>query len=95
MPYTDKTGMTYQRKRGSRQNVWNGESYCTASGLLRDDLCLNAKNKIVSKKKSLLAKKRYKDQGGFKKLKKVENVEIEVPKKKRRRRRKPKILAEV
>ena len=48
--------------------VWNGVSYQTISKLQKKDLILNSKGKIVSLKKSLLAKERFKHKQQIQKL---------------------------
>lgn len=46
-----------QKKYGSKEEVFNGEALCTTGGLKKEDLILNNKNKIVSKKRSEHGKK--------------------------------------
>ena len=63
--YTQKIDDTepwasYKKKFGTREMVWNGIVYQTRSKLQKKDLVLNTKGKIVSLKKSLLAKERFK-----------------------------------
>lgn len=45
------------KKKGSKQEVYDGIALCTPGGLKKEDLILNAKNKIVSKKRSEQGKK--------------------------------------
>ena len=40
---------------GTRQEVWAGEADKTRGGLSKEDLMLNKRNKLVSKKRSALA----------------------------------------
>lgn len=56
-----------QKKKGSKQEVYDGIAMCTAGGLKREDLCMNAKNKIVSKKRSEQGKKQIEHLKGKKK----------------------------
>ena len=49
----------FNKKYGSREQVFNSLSYCTKSGLKKSDLMINNKGKIVSRKKSMLAKERF------------------------------------
>jgi hypothetical protein len=44
-------GKTYDKIIGSRQEVWDGISYKTTGGLIKDDFMINRLGKIVSKKK--------------------------------------------
>lgn len=53
---------TKVNKVGTKEQVFNGEALFTPSGLKRDDLIINNKNKVVSLKKSLLAKQNFKRQ---------------------------------
>ncbi len=74
----DEPWSEYSKKFGSREMVWNGIAYQTRSKLKKTDLVLNSKGKIVSKKKSLLAKERFKHRKNILKLsKEVEKVEKE------------------
>jgi DVNP family len=50
-------GKTYPELFGSRQKVWNGTSYKTTGGLVKDDLMMNKWRRIVSRKKHATAKK--------------------------------------
>ena len=79
------------RKYGSRQDVIDGLATKTRGGLTADDLFVNPKSgKIVSKRKSEIAKANYKTHG-FNKRKAPEPEpaeEAKPPKKKRRRRKK-------
>ena len=81
------------KKFGTRSEVVDGLAMFTRGGLSASDLMVNKSGKIVSKKKSELAKKNY-SQYGFKK-RAVEPVEEPVePKKKRRRRKKKNVETE-
>ena len=48
-------GQDYQKNEGTRQEVWDGIAYQTSGLLLKDDLILNKKGKLISKKKCILA----------------------------------------
>ena len=76
------------RKFGTRAEVWDGLCTMTRGGLTKDDLQLNAKTgKLVSKKKSEIAKSNY-AQFGFNKRKQPEPEPEKQPKRKRRRKKK-------
>ena len=45
------------KNTGSKDEVWKGIAKHTAGGLTKKDLILNKKGKVVSAKKSMLAKK--------------------------------------
>jgi len=53
-------------KIGTKQQVWDGEKEKTRGGLKKEDLCLNKKGKIVSKKQSERGKAQA-EKFGFKK----------------------------
>ena len=59
-------GQQFKKKWGDKNSVWSGEAYQTRGHLTRDQLCLNARRVVVSKKKSDASKVRYEKQG-FKK----------------------------
>merc|ERR1712060_401100 len=42
---------------GSKIQVWNGTKICTKGGLLKKDLCINKRGKVVSKKQMASGKK--------------------------------------
>ena len=56
---SDSAIESFKKKYGSREQVFNGLCYCTKSGLTKDNLMLNAKGKIVSRRKSELARERF------------------------------------
>jgi hypothetical protein len=58
MTYT-KGNNIFQMRVGSRAQVVHGTAYSTSGGLLKKDLKYNKNGEIVSKKKSLAAKKAY------------------------------------
>ena len=60
-------GKKYPQLFGSRQQVWNGTAYKTEGLLIKSDLMMNKWGRIVSKKKSISAKKeqRLKKHGYF------------------------------
>ena len=92
------------KKFGTRSEVLDGLALSTRGGLKADDLMVNRSGKIVSKRKSELAKKTY-AQFGFKKReapkeetkpeqKSVSDIVSTIEKKKRRRKRKKNVAAE-
>jgi hypothetical protein len=50
-------GVIYNELNGTREEVWNGEAYRTEGLLTKDDLTVNTKGVVVSKKKYITAKK--------------------------------------
>ena len=76
------------KKYGDRISVWEGLASMTRGGLTKDDLVMSKNGKLVSKKKSEIAKRNY-EQFGFAKRKapEPEPEVIEPPKKKRKRRK--------
>ncbi len=84
---TEDQETKYQRKYGSRSEVWEGTAKQTRGGLLRDGLMLSRNGRIVSKKKSQRASELYKE-FGFRKRAKPEPIPEEPEKPKKRRRRK-------
>ena len=50
-------GKTYEILVGSRAEVWHGKAYKTMGNLTRNDLIMNNRGRIVSKKKHKTAKK--------------------------------------
>ena len=73
------------KKYGDRQSVYDGLCKMTRGGLMKEDLMMS-RGKIVSKKKSDLAKLNYSKYG----FKKRQESEPEAEKKKRKYKRKPK-----
>ena len=74
---SDEPWVAFNKKYGSRELVFNGIAYCTKSGLKKTDLMLNAKGRIVSRKKSEMAKIRF-----LKKKKEAdEKVQVKIAKK--------------
>jgi hypothetical protein len=53
----DVEGVIYNELNGTREEVWNGEAYRTEGLLTKDDLTVNTKGVVVSKKKYITAKK--------------------------------------
>ena len=78
--------MTTIKKFGDRISVWEGLASQTRGGLTKDDLVMSKNGKLVSKKKSEIAKRNY-EQFGFAKRKAPEPEVVEPPKKKRKRRK--------
>merc|ERR1712083_1250453 len=50
---------------GSMRQVWNGSKLYTKGGLMKKDLCINKKNKVMSKKVFAAAKKSTKNISGW------------------------------
>merc|ERR1719410_333272 len=50
--------VTKKMQTGSMRQVWNGSKLYTKGGLMKKDLCVNAKNKKVMSKKSFSAAKK-------------------------------------
>ena len=75
---------TWERKYGTRSEVWEGIAQQTRGRLTKDKLVLSRSGRIVSKLKSEMAKKTYLEHK-FAKRKPIVALE---PKKKRRRRKK-------
>lgn len=69
------------KKKGTKQEVYDGAAMCTAGGLKKEDLICNAKNKIVSKKRSEQGKKQAVHLQG-KKNKLIEPIKEDIPKEK-------------
>jgi len=46
-------GQSYNKLYGTREEVWEAKSYKTTGGLVKDDLIMNKKGKLVSKKKCI------------------------------------------
>ena len=76
---------TFERKYGTRSEVWEGSAQQTRGKLTKADLIMSRSGKIVSKRKSELAKQSYATYG-FKK-REAPKPDIKAPKKKRRRRK--------
>ena len=77
------------KKFGSRADVWDGVCSMTRGGLCKADLVMSKTGKLVSKKKSELAKANYKTYG-FVKRKQAEEAKeekVEAPKKAKRKRK--------
>ena len=58
-PTTTATAPATKKSIGSRHDVYYGKAVHTAGGLGKDDLCLNSRGRVVSKKMSERAKARY------------------------------------
>jgi len=52
-----KGGESFEKLEGSRAEVMHGKAYKTKGGLVKKDLMYNKNGEIVSKKKSVAAKK--------------------------------------
>tara|TARA_B110000027_G_scaffold26687_1_gene29277 strand:- start:1134 stop:1493 length:360 start_codon:yes stop_codon:yes gene_type:complete len=50
-------GHVYEKLKGSRAQVWHGTAYKTKGDLVKVDLLMNKRGKIVSKKQHFTAKK--------------------------------------
>jgi hypothetical protein len=66
----EKDGTEYVRKTGTRLEVWDGVCFCTSGGLKRDQL-IKKNNKIVSKRRSEMGKRRFEEKNPFSGQKKV------------------------
>ena len=77
---------TYERKFGTRSEVWEGTAKQTRGKLQKGDLVMSRSGRIVSKRKSELAKKSYAAYG----FKPRAAAAPSKQKKKARRRKKPK-----
>ena len=53
----------FRKKWGSKSEVWSGDAFMTRGHLQVDELCLNARRQVVSKRKSVASKARYEKQG--------------------------------
>jgi len=51
--------MSNPKKKGSKQEVYDGLALSTSGGLKKEDLILNSKGQVVSKKRSEQGKKQY------------------------------------
>jgi hypothetical protein len=80
---------TWERKYGTRSEVWEGIAQQTRGRLTKDKLVLSRNGRIVSKRKSEMAKKTYLE---HKFAKRTKVAEPEPPKKKRRRRKKKEVV---
>ena len=83
-----ETTQKFERRYGTRSEVFDGSAEKTRGGLLKADLMISRTGRIVSKKKSEQARAAYKQYGFSKRVKPVAKPEPE--KKKVRRRRKKK-----
>ena len=59
----EKNGEIYEKAVGSRREVWNGTAHHTSGGLTRVNLKKNKRGRLVSKKKSKMAKQLYRQRG--------------------------------
>ena len=62
--YIGPDGTEYIRKVGNRQEVWDEVVYCTSGKLLKGHLAMK-NNKLVSKRRSELGKKRFAERNPF------------------------------
>jgi hypothetical protein len=60
-------GIEFEKKIGRKKDVWEMTAYQTSSGLLKDDLKLNRRGRVVSKLRSQKMAERFKKYGGLKK----------------------------
>ena len=80
---SDTEKQEFQRRYGTRDEVFAGSAEKTRGGLKKADLLINSRTgRIVSKKKSEQARKNYLEHG-FRKREKVD----EKPKKRRRKKK--------
>ena len=75
----------FERRFGTRDEVWNGQAEKTRGGLTKDKLMLSRTGRLVSKLKSEQAKQNYAKYGFAKRV-----VEEKKPKAKRKVKRKKK-----
>lgn len=68
------------KKKGTKQEVFDGLAQCTSGGLKKEDLMLNAKGQVVSKKRSEQGKKQYQNLKKSRPEEKVESNANEPPK---------------
>jgi hypothetical protein len=73
----------FERRYGTRDEVWSNVAQCTRGGLTRDKLTLSRSGRLVSKIKSEQARVNYKKYG----FKKREAPVVEKPEKKKRKRK--------
>jgi hypothetical protein len=83
----EKKEQKYERRYGTRDEVWSGSAEKTRGGLTRDKLTLSRTGRLVSKIKSEQARANYKKYG-FKKREAEEKKEEKKEKKVRRKRKK-------
>ena len=81
---------TWERKYGTRSEVWEGIAQQTRGRLKKENLVLSRNGRIVSKRKSEMAKKTYLEHK-FAKRTKPEPQPKPQPKRKRRRRKKKEV----
>merc|ERR1712038_485693 len=55
--------ITKAKQTGSYRQVWNGTKTYTKGGLVKSQLCLNKRGKVVSKKQNSNGKKKFKSSG--------------------------------
>jgi len=72
----------FERRYGTRDEVYSGVARCTRGGLTRDKLVLSRTGRIVSKLKSEQARENYKKYGFKKRV-----AEKPKPEKKKRKRK--------
>ena len=80
----------FERKYGTRSEVWEGTAMQTRGKLQKADLIMSRGGRIVSKRKSELAKKSYAEYGFKKRRSVAPERELPQPEKKPRKRRKKK-----
>lgn len=85
---SDTSEQKFQRRYGTRDEVFAGSAEKTRGGLMKDDLMISRTGRIVSKKKSEQARKNYEQYGFKKRVVEEEKKEEEKPKKRRRRKKK-------
>lgn len=82
------------KKKGSKQEVYEGKALCTSGGLKKEDLCCNAKGQIVSKKRSEQGKKQYENIKNFREKKSAEKAGGSLPAENIEKEKEPLILPE-
>ena len=86
------SNQTWERKYGTRSEVWEGIAQQTRGRLTKDKLVLSRNGRIVSKRKSEMAKKTYLEHKFAKRTKPAEPTPPEAPKRKRKRRKKKEVV---
>ena len=87
----EQQDQTWERKYGTRSEVWEGIAQQTRGRLKRENLVISRNGRIVSKRKSEMAKKTYLEHKFAKRTKPEPEPEAEAPKRKRRRRKKKEV----
>merc|ERR1712002_345660 len=68
--------VTRKMQTGTMRRVWNGSALYTKGGLMKKDLCINKRGKVVSKKALLHGKKALKGLQGWLKATKMAREQL-------------------